>query len=127
MSTGYCCQCKRVLSLDNFYITASGKQYSWCRTCKRAKARVVYAKIKTRERFKEKHRRGSTKYRNNNPEKAKAHTLANNNRSELLEPQCSACGSAERLHMHHPDYSKPLEVITLCVPCHSKQHHKEYA
>lgn len=36
--------------------------------------------------------------------------------------KCEHCHSAERLDAHHPDYSKPLEVIWLCRPCHMKIH-----
>lgn len=24
--------------------------------------------------------------------------------------------------MHHPDYSKPLEVVWMCRPCHLAEH-----
>lgn len=41
-----------------------------------------------------------------------------------LAPQpCEVCGSVERVHAHHKDYSKPLEVTWLC-PFHHKQAHK---
>jgi hypothetical protein len=36
---------------------------------------------------------------------------------------CSICGfKSERLHRHHVDYCKPLEVIFLCAKCHSDIH-----
>jgi len=37
-----------------------------------------------------------------------------------LAPCCSKCGSTENLEHHHPDYSKPLEYVTLCRHCHRK-------
>ena len=45
--------------------------------------------------------------------------------SELIRPDvCSACDKPKKLHGHHDDYSKPLEVDWLCATCH-KQRHKE--
>lgn len=44
----------------------------------------------------------------------------------LTKPStCSACGNptqSERLHAHHADYSKPLEVEWLCWSCHNLRH-----
>lgn len=37
---------------------------------------------------------------------------------------CQSCGSKEELQFHHPDYSKPKLVITLCKNCHYKEHGK---
>lgn len=31
---------------------------------------------------------------------------------------CESCGEAKPLDGHHEDYSKPLEVVWLCRPCH---------
>lgn len=36
-----------------------------------------------------------------------------------LDDSCSLCGATENLQRHHPDYDKPLEVITVCAYCHS--------
>lgn len=38
---------------------------------------------------------------------------------------CSVCGSTEKVEGHHPDYSKPLEVIWLCGK-HHKEIHRKY-
>ena len=35
---------------------------------------------------------------------------------------CNRCGSDTRVHAHHHDYSKPLEIEWLCVSCHRKHH-----
>jgi len=36
--------------------------------------------------------------------------------------RCSHCHANTWLHGHHPDYTKPLEVVWLCVPCHRQLH-----
>ncbi len=39
---------------------------------------------------------------------------------------CSDCGAVDVvIHGHHEDYSKPLEVIWLCVSCHMKLHERK--
>jgi hypothetical protein len=39
----------------------------------------------------------------------------------LIALPCQECG-AKRVHAHHEDYSKPLEVIWLCPTHHSMRH-----
>lgn len=36
---------------------------------------------------------------------------------------CEDCGKGGKMHGHHKDYSKPLSVVWLCVPCHAQRHH----
>lgn len=42
--------------------------------------------------------------------------------AKLRLSNCQICGSNEEVQGHHPDYSKPKEIITLCKNCHSKEH-----
>ncbi len=37
---------------------------------------------------------------------------------------CEVCGSVKRIHGHHPDYSRPLDVMWLC-PRHHIAWHRE--
>lgn len=63
------------------------------------------------------------KYRKQNPEKYKAKYTVQN-RKIPFGKECLKCGSTENLQRHHPDYSKQLEIVTLCAKCHVNHHHK---
>lgn len=42
-----------------------------------------------------------------------------------IKTSCERCGAKKvKLHKHHPDYAKPLDVVFLCPPCHGKAHWK---
>jgi len=45
-------------------------------------------------------------------------------RNVPINQPCSQCGSKENLARHHPDYSKPKDVIILCRKCHAAAHSK---
>lgn len=63
-----------------------------------------------------------------NPEKKRAHAAvaAAVKRGALSRPSCcEQCGlGSPRIEGHHPDYSKPLEVVWLCLDCHGKTRRK---
>ena len=41
----------------------------------------------------------------------------------LVSPEaCAGCGRAVRLHAHHDDYRRPLDVRWLCPRCHASAH-----
>jgi hypothetical protein len=56
------------------------------------------------------------------PERHRAITIAD--RYTKLGEKCEICGNTEKLERHHEDYSKPLEVRTLCKYCHEAEHTK---
>lgn len=58
-----------------------------------------------------------------NPEKRRAHWRVKDaiKRGHLVKGPCEVCGS-ERVHAHHDDYSKPLEVRWLCPTHHGEAH-----
>jgi len=60
-------------------------------------------------------------YRKSNPEKHKAHSLLQSavRHGKISKSLfCQLCLSGLRIEGHHPDYSKPLEVVWLCRICH---------
>lgn len=61
------------------------------------------------------------------PERKKAHqTLQNALRDKKISKpdSCEVCGCKKKLHAHHYDYSKALEVVWVCVKCHRQLHSK---
>lgn len=64
-------------------------------------------------------------WRQKHPLAQKAYTLvkAALKQGNLIRPSiCEKCPNETKLHAHHQDYNKPLEVIWLCVPCHKEIH-----
>ena len=66
----------------------------------------------------------SKKRRDNNKIKRAAHILTNNaiKSGKLISSPCERCGSTKKIHAHHEDYLKPLEVTWLCPKCHGIRH-----
>ena len=68
------------------------------------------------------------KWINKKPEARAAHVILGNavRDGRIKKPsQCSRCGKVERsrkIHAHHEDYAKPLDVIWLCSQCHADTH-----
>ncbi len=95
----------------------------WCRACLGRERGKYYQLEKNTETYRLRHIKSQAKYIAKNREVSKAHLAARLNKDVIKKSECENCGVAEKLHMHHPDYSKPLEVVTLCVPCHEVAHH----
>ena len=70
--------------------------------------------------------RATKNYREQNPEKYHATNIVNNaiRDGKLFAEPCEICGVIDKVHAHHDDYSKPLNVRWLC-PLHHAQWHKE--
>ncbi len=65
-------------------------------------------------------------WRKRNPEKARAHWMVAEaiQRGYLVKLPCEVCGN-KKVHGHHDDYSKPLEVRWLCHIHHEETHHNK--
>lgn len=133
-----CIDCKKTQPEENFNKSSYSKDglHYYCRKCKSKRFRKEYAKHKqdylrrcVRWRKTEKGqtslRKTYVEQRAKSPEKYKARTLLNAAvlSGKVVKPYCCAtCKKPRKLAAHHPDYSKPLEVIWLCYPCHTKLH-----
>lgn len=65
-------------------------------------------------------------YREKFPERRKARVIVGHaiRDGKLTKQPCEGCGTAKRVHAHHEDYNKPLEVRWLCAKCHGLEHRK---
>jgi ribosomal protein S27AE len=104
-----------------------------CKECTKARVKVrarTDPKVQAYERFRAKQshrlehtRRTSDKWNAKNPLAYKAHYLVSNavRDGRLKRLPCEFCGET-KVHAHHKDYAKPLEVIWLCPKCHHRLH-----
>ena len=83
--------------------------------------------VKSRKRYQQtvKYKKAVEKYRTNNPEKRKAQSVIAHaiQSGKIKRPSvCSICNIQCIPEGHHPDYSKPLEVVWVCKNCHTGIH-----
>lgn len=126
----YCGQSKPLSEYHKNKNYADGHK-AHCKDCNRAYSikwrneNIEYARAKDRERGNRQDPDYVKAYRKSNPIKYGAHKLLNNRlrSGEIVKPKCcEVCGSDAKLHGHHDDYSKPLDVRWLCPACHKKWH-----
>jgi hypothetical protein len=138
MNTKQCSKCKQIKPLMAFTRDRSRKAgyRSQCKECYRKYAtseRGKAARHRANQRYyqtrggKASKKRGIYGYWERHPDRLAiaVQTRAAVRRGELLPIHsctCAACGSSAQEY-HHPDYSKPLEVVPLCKDCHTLQHH----
>lgn len=69
--------------------------------------------------------RSRVKWLAGNAEKRAAHIILGNavRDGRLDKPdECSVCGAGGRIHGHHDDYARPLDVVWCCPTCHTAIH-----
>ena len=129
-----CFCCKQTKPIADFYahqMMADG-HLNKCKECVKEAAKARRFDPVSRDRVLAYDReRGSRQeygyikeYRSRFPEKYKAHSLVNSavKCNRMRKEPCQVCGSTERVHAHHDDYSKPLDVRWLCAAHHRQWH-----
>ena len=77
------------------------------------------------EAGKESMKKARKRWLSKSPEKRAAHVILGNAvRDGIVQKPmvCSVCGETGRIHGHHEDYTKPLDVIWCCAKCHVELH-----
>lgn len=130
-----CKQCSTEKSHDGFYRLQSAARghATICKECHKARMRALRRtnpEVQRRDRdraktppVKARLRENTIRWRKENPMAYKAHTAVSNavRDGKLTKLPCEFCGDT-RVHAHHKDYSKPLDVIWLCPKCHHRLH-----
>lgn len=84
-------------------------------------SRKHYEKNKDSQEFKDKRNKRTLRYYYNNKAKAMARNKVNKavRDKKITKPKnCVVCFEEKKLQAHHEDYSKPLDVMWLCLECH---------
>ncbi len=118
-----CQKCDSKKDLIKNSVTSSGKIQYICRKCNRERIAKYFATPRGKERRDLNAKKTYRRYKN----KQTARALVNYSLTigDICKPEnCEDCSKKRRLFGHHPDYSKPLEVIWLCLNCHSALHRK---
>lgn len=132
-----CSVCKEKKSLDEFGkraaskdgLNASCKDCSKLRDQKRYRKEASYRSLKHKEYMqteegKKAHAAAIVKWRSLNSLKRAAHVLVGNRvkNGHLIKQPCQMCGTELGVQAHHDDYSRPLDVMWLCVIHHKARH-----
>ena len=108
----YCSRChsvnKPLFKYSKILYKGKTYQYYMCNECGRKKMKKYYRTKNGKVAIKN----AVSKYVRNNREKSRVWDKAR--KLKLLGKQCEICGRKFKIIKHHPNYSKPLEVIYLC-------------
>ena len=125
-----CCTCEQEKPLLEFYRSKSdtlGYGYR-CKECELKRSRQPEVIARTAQNHKSEHgkvlaRLAQSRKRKTTPEKYRAKELIQRlvRRGSIQKECCSVCREANT-QGHHPDYSRPLEVVWLCQFHHSQAH-----
>jgi hypothetical protein len=76
-----------------------------------------------RREYNPERRAATAKYKKANPEKFQARNAISNGirDGKITRGPCVVCGNP-KTQKHHPDYSKPLEVVDMCSRHHGQSH-----
>lgn len=122
-----CCGCRQTKPASAFWRDKSKTcgLSTYCKECMKAQYRNRrFPRLKDNPSYQASHRAAQRTYAENHPEVTLAHRKARTHRDKIKSKHCEHCGTTDgKLHMHHPDHSRPLEVVTLCVRCHEEAHH----
>lgn len=131
-----CGKSKPTSSFNRRPASADGLSYR-CKPCVAADNRSWLDRNRERELAKSRARKRGTgrtrleQERTAHPERLAARWALNNavRDGRITKPKrCEGCGrltASRRLHGHHTDYAKKLEVEWLCKDCHESRHHPE--
>lgn len=136
MDTFECKRCGNRKPRSDFYAASNSRGFdSSCKDCrklvirKRRNDNIDYVRAYDRARGKTEKRKLDSIIRNRKRRKDPDGYMAAHNavaralRSGRIERQpCCMCGTTEKIHAHHDDYMKPLEVMWLCVVHHKSRH-----
>ena len=142
LETKKCFKCGRVLDLSEFYPHKQMKDghLNKCKDCAKTDVQVYriehpdIVRERDRKRFqnnierREKNAVHAVAYRKKHPERYRAQNAVNNavRDGRLKKPEaCEVCNTPGLIHAHHHDYSRPLDVVWVCVKCHRDLHHQE--
>jgi hypothetical protein len=125
-----CSKCEVLVEFADDYPSRRGY---WCKPCK--SAYNVDSARRNREtkrknnnayhsRISAKRAEATAKWRASHPEKRIAHQAVQTavRNGSLKKKPCEVCGSTVRIHAHHDNYEKKLDVIWVCQTHHMERH-----
>lgn len=128
-----CFKCGRDLPIGEFYTHSAMKDghLNKCKSCTRkdvhenyinnlAHYQDYYAKREQTSKRKEQKRQYLLSYRKDNHQKnfCRRQVALALKKGTLVKMPCEICGSIEKIQAHHEDYSKPLDIVWLCIKHH---------